>query len=75
MPVNQKRMWGFTITSVRYVFEQFFDSRNVEIVNYGNALAGRLLVSGASIPAAEMSKLDKVDPIFPVIIGVVATKK
>ena len=75
VPASKDRLWGFTATSSGYIFGKFFKPEHIELTNYGNALAGRLLLSGAGVAGTSAKKLDNEDPFFPVIIGVKAVKK
>ncbi len=72
---ESERLWGFTIASAHYIFEKYFPVDNVKISSYGNALAGRLLLSGILVEHVIKKDLETSDPIFPVIVGVEAIKE
>ena len=75
LPINQEgRSWGFTIASAQYIFVKFFKVENIVVKNFGNALAGRLSLTGVSKEDIAAEKLDYADPFFPVVVGVKAVK-
>lgn len=65
--------WRFTDVSARRAFSRRFSELNV--LTYGNVLAVKAIFDGLSIEdLPEPELLDRVDPDFQVVIGVVAKK-
>jgi ubiquinone/menaquinone biosynthesis C-methylase UbiE len=75
LPIDSdKRYFGFTIASAKYIFGKYFKPELTEITHYGNALSGRLALRGTLSSEVEEEKLITADPFFPVIVGVKAMK-
>jgi hypothetical protein len=64
--------WRFTELSVTRLFGDAFGPENVEVVAYGNVLAGAALLYGIAAEELTEEELSYSDPDYPVIIGVVA---
>lgn len=65
--------WRFTESGARYAFKKYFGEKVVS-KNFGNCLSGYAFWIGLCQNEIPKRKLDFVDPNFPVIIGVRATK-
>lgn len=64
--------WRFTKNSARYIFSKKFN--NVDIVSFGNLLAGVNFLMGISKEEMRQKDLDYVDESFSCLIGVRAIK-
>lgn len=73
-PLEHKVHWGFTSVAARYIFSQYFPKSTVEIEEFGNVLIGRYLLNEKPASGLTTEQLQYVDPYFPVIVGVKATK-
>lgn len=72
---SEKRLWGFTVASMYYIFGKYFNQEDIKVQHYGNVLAGRLLLSRVSVDSITSRKIDQPDLFFPVAIGIIVTKK
>jgi SAM-dependent methyltransferase len=66
--------WRFTRASTQYIFRKFFSKEKIEIKTWGNVLIGIGFWSGQSQEEFSKKQLDYVDPNFPVIVTIKATK-
>ncbi|NIG55283.1 methyltransferase domain-containing protein [Chitinophaga sp. Cy-1792] len=66
--------WRFTTKSAQQVFDEVFGEGNVTVKAYGNVLAATALFHGISAEEVTKEELDFNDPVYPVIISVIATK-
>lgn len=66
--------WRFTPMSIQLMFEEVFGKGNVEVVCYGNCLGAVSFLRGVAVEELKQGDLNKMDPDYPVIIGIKATK-
>jgi len=66
--------WRFTGASCRRLFGGVFGESNVAVSVYGNVLAAIGFLTGLAREDLSDRELDEHDPLFPVIVGVRATK-
>jgi SAM-dependent methyltransferase len=66
--------WRFTTASCRRLFGDVFVEGHVEVRAYGNVLAAIGFLSGLAREELTDAELDVEDQLFPVLIGVRATK-
>lgn len=70
-----QNMWRFTPSGAKYLFTKHFGEGQVEIEQFGNALAGQCFWVGMSQEELTQEQLDYKDPKFPCVVGIIATKK
>ena len=66
--------WRFTEQSVLKAFEKTFGQNNVEVKCYGNVLAATYMLQGISSEELTKDEINYYDPIYPMLITVVAKK-
>lgn len=66
--------WRFTEASVRCLFAEVFPADAFEVSGFGNVLACTAFLYGLSPDELTKAELDEVDPFFPVVYGIRATK-
>lgn len=66
--------WRFTEASMRRLFWELLPLDAFEVRSYGNVLSAAAFLYGLAAEDLEPGELDRVDPHFPVIIGVRARK-
>ena len=66
--------WRFTAGSCRRLFGEVFAGGSVEVHAYGNVLTAIGFLTGLAWEELKTSELDVEDELFPVLIGVRATK-
>ncbi|MBX9881861.1 MAG: class I SAM-dependent methyltransferase [Sphingomonas sp.] len=66
--------WSLTEHSAKRLFGEVFGEGQVEIAVYGNVFAACAFLQGAALEEVPRRKLVPVDPCFPVILGVRATR-
>lgn len=66
--------WRFTRASAGALFGTRFGSDNVEVVSFGNLLSAVAFLHGLAAEELNSEELALVDPTYPLIIGVKATK-
>ncbi len=66
--------WRFTEQSARRLFEDEFGVGKVNIAVYGNYYAAKCFLSGLAQEDINLKHLNKVDPDYPLIIGILAIK-
>jgi SAM-dependent methyltransferase len=64
--------WRFTEAAANYLFKK--DFQTVFTKSYGNCRSAMLFLAGAAQEEVSQKVLEKTDPDFPVIIGVLAQK-
>ena len=77
IPVNHernKRIWGLTENSLRYILKKKFKNNSIVTKGYGNVLVGRFLLAGKNVDELSKKELSHYDPYFSIIVGVCATK-
>jgi hypothetical protein len=66
--------WRFTEASCRALFEEWLPRDCVEITTFGNVLACTAFLQGISWRELDAAELDRVDPYYPLLFGVLARK-
>jgi hypothetical protein len=66
--------WRFTEASMRRLFAELLPLDAFTVTTYGNAAAAAGFLHGLAAEDLEPGELDRVDPHFPVIVGVRARK-
>lgn len=66
--------WSFTSGSMRRLFEEFFEPRDVVVEAHGNVLSAIAFLHGLADGELERHELDFSDPDYEVLIGVRAVK-
>jgi hypothetical protein len=66
--------WSFTGQSARRLFGDAFGADNVEVATFGNSFAATCFLQGLAQEDIGAGWLDPVDPAYPVIVAVKATK-
>ena len=67
--------WRFTAASASRLFGDAFGGENVEIAAFGNVLACTAFLQGIAAEELSREELDKHDPYFPLVVGVLARKE
>jgi SAM-dependent methyltransferase len=67
--------WAFTVTSVRRLFAKHFNANDLEITAYGNVFAASSFLFGVALEEIDSKKLDEVDPAYPCIISLRASRR
>lgn len=67
--------WRFTKASVKKIFSEFFNEKDIEVNCYGNVLVATGFIMGLAANELEKKELDLNDPDFPVLICIRAVKK
>ena len=70
----EKWFWAMTQSAARRLFEERFGSAGVEVQQFGNVLAATAFLQGLAFEEIDRASLDVVDPLYPVITGIRATK-
>jgi hypothetical protein len=65
-------LWSFTPASARRLFEARFE--RVEVVSLGNVRAAAAAIQGVAAEELPAASLEKHDPDYPVVVGVVAER-
>ena len=60
--------WSLTETSLRKLLTKDFGERNVEVAAYGNLFAATAFLHGAALEDVSRSKLDPIDPAYPIVV-------
>lgn len=71
----QEPFWRFTPKGLEMIFTKLFGSENVRVESFGNFISGQASWIGASAQELSEKELDKKDPRYPVLIGLVANKR
>ncbi len=66
--------WRFTDLSAKKAFGTVFGDAGVEVSQFGNCYAAINFLRGISVEEVDKNKLRVIDPNYPVIITVIATK-
>ncbi len=66
--------WNFTQYSAQRLFDDEFGADRVHVDVHGNVLAATAFLHGVSLEEMDPADLDVVDPEYPVILGVRATR-
>ena len=66
--------WRFTEQSILKVCEKTFGENNVEVKSYGNVLTATSMLQGISSEELTNDEINYYDPIYPILITVVAKK-
>jgi hypothetical protein len=66
--------WSLTELSARTLFGEVFGADNVTVQTFGNVYAATGFIQGVALHEVNRAKLDVLDPCYPVIIGVRATR-
>ncbi len=70
----EKWFWAMTQSAARRLFAEHFGPDRVSVEQYGNVLGATAFLQGVALEELERSKLDVVDPLYPVITGIRAEK-
>lgn len=70
----EKWFWAMTQSAARRLFSERFGPSCVEVQQYGNVLAATAFLHGLAFEEVDRASLDVVDPLYPVITGIRATK-
>lgn len=71
---NSTWYWSFTRLSMQRLFDTTFPPGNVDARAYGNVLSATAFLHGMAQDELRRSELDVVDPEYPVILTVAASK-
>lgn len=71
----EKWFWAMTQSAARRLFEERFGTSAVEVQQFGNVLAATAFLQGLAFEEIDRASLDVVDPLYPVITGIRATKE
>jgi SAM-dependent methyltransferase len=66
--------WSLTPYSARRLFEELFESVNLEITSRGNVFAATAFLQGIALEEVDQGLLDEPDLAYPVIVSVRARK-
>jgi SAM-dependent methyltransferase len=66
--------WGFTRLSIERLLCEVFRPEAIETVEYGNVLASIAFLTGLASEELRAAELDHRDPLYPLLIGVRATR-
>jgi len=66
--------WSLTPYSARRLFEELFESANLEITSHGNVFAATAFIQGVALEEVDQRLLDEADLAYPVIVSVRARK-
>lgn len=66
--------WRFTEASLRELFAELFPPERFEITGFGNVLTCSAFLYGLAHQELSREQLDRVDPFFPLLYGVLAEK-
>lgn len=67
--------WRFTKASARYIFGKHFDRETLEVSTFGNVLSGQAFWVGLAAEELSKEELARTDERYPIVIGVIATKR
>ena len=67
--------WSLTQLSAARLLADAFGAENVAVRTYGNVLAATAFLHGLAAHEVAPGKLDIVDPLYPVIVAVEATRR
>lgn len=68
----EKWFWAVNQTGARRLFGEFFGPDNVEVETFGNVYAATAFLQGLAREELDPAKLEVVDPLYPVIVGIKA---
>lgn len=71
---QEPKHWHFTPLSVKTMFEEVFPQEKVTVSSYGNLLVMQSFLAGFAAQELAQQELDHIDPWYPLIISLVATK-
>lgn len=66
--------WGLTVPSARRLFEGCFAADDIHVESFGNVLTASAFVQGLAVEDLIPDEISAIDPAYPVIIAVRATK-
>jgi SAM-dependent methyltransferase len=66
--------WSLTEASIRRLFSEVFGEENCEVGLHGNVYAATCFLQGLALEEVDRTKLDVLDPSFPVVLTVRACK-
>lgn len=66
--------WSFTPLVLERLFAEVFAADAVLVEQYGNVFAATAFLQGLAVEDVDISDLEPIDPSYPVIVGVRATK-
>lgn len=72
--LGEQVYWRFTANSIGFLFGRYFNSNQMQIKTFGNALAGQCFWVGMSQEDLNSGDLDFNDPRFPCIVTMRAIK-
>ena len=70
----EKWFWMMTQSAARRLFGEVFRPEDVAVEVHGNVLAATAFLQGIAREELDRASLDVVDPLYPVISGIVARK-
>ena len=70
----EKWFWAMTQSAARRLFEDRFGASAVDVQQFGNVLAATAFLQGLAYEEIDRASLDFVDPLYPVITAIRATK-
>lgn len=70
----EKWFWPMTQSAARRLFGEVFRPENVEVEQFGNVYAATAFLQGLALEELDRGKLELVDPLYPVIVGLRARK-
>lgn len=70
----EKWFWAMTQSAARRLFQEVFGTAAVETQQFGNVLAATAFLQGLAFEEIDRASLDVVDPLYPVITAIRATK-
>lgn len=72
---NDSWYWNFTAISALKMFQEYFETNEIEVGSHGNVKAATAFLHGLSVKDCGVRDLSLLDSSFPVIITVKATKR
>ncbi|AZO55652.1 methyltransferase domain-containing protein [Mesorhizobium sp. M8A.F.Ca.ET.057.01.1.1] len=70
----EKWFWTMTQSAARRLFEERFGRADVVAEQFGNVLAATAFLQGLAFEEIDRADLDVIDPLYPVITGIRASK-
>jgi SAM-dependent methyltransferase len=67
--------WSVTPASAQRLFGEVFGSENIDVRFYGNVFAATAFLQGIAVEEVPRTKLDAIDPAYPLIVTVRATRR
>jgi SAM-dependent methyltransferase len=67
--------WRFTSAASERLFQEHFTPGKIQVTSYGNVYAATACLHGLAVEDLEVEKLDAIDPMIEVLIGLRAVKR